>query len=298
MFINKQNLKDWRLWYKLAVALLISAFVLESLIKGIINIDHSFYEYNGEKYQKWAIYSPIISSLDQGIEIIGYDYEGYIINFFSYFTIQSNILVVIWFIIGFFNHNKEGQMKVLTKAFSLSIITYITVTALIFNGLLLPQLLASPLGDGLKPIWWIEQMVLHTIGPILTVIYFLFFMKQNITFNFKEFIVHDFWKMLIYPLIYLVVSLTRGELIYKSLGSDALLASKKGAYPYFFLEIHNKKALSSELGETFINSGITWMFIAIITILGIIIGLGSLYLFIASKTNNFRNNIKNNEIKK
>ncbi len=36
MFITKNNLKDWRLWYKLIVALLILTFIFEILIKGLV----------------------------------------------------------------------------------------------------------------------------------------------------------------------------------------------------------------------------------------------------------------------
>ncbi|WP_339021760.1 Pr6Pr family membrane protein [Spiroplasma endosymbiont of Atherix ibis] len=232
-----------------------------------------------------------IWSKDEAGKVIGYDYYGYVINFFSFFTIQSNILIVVWLLVGFFNHNKEGEIKILKKSFSLSVITYITVTAIIFNFMLLPQVLAS--GDNnFGALWWVEQMVVHTLGPIAAVVYFLFFMKQNLEFNFKKFIKKDFWIIAIYPVAYLIYTLSREELIYRSYGSDASLAHKHQAYQYFFLEIHNKNALG--LGnESFMNNGLTWLFIAIITIVGIIIGLGSLYLFIGSKTSNIRNSWKN-----
>ncbi|WP_338984317.1 Pr6Pr family membrane protein [Spiroplasma endosymbiont of Diplazon laetatorius] len=280
MFITKQNLKDFRLWYKLVVAVLITVFLLEMLIKGMINIG---VPKNNEEYSIWAIFN------EKG-DFIGHDYFGYVINYFSYFTIQSNILIVVWLMIGFFNHNKEGQIKPLQRALSLSVVTYITVTALIFNGLLLPQLLSSKQGrESLDALWWVEQMVLHTVGPLAAVLYFLFFMKQDLVFDFKKFIKHDFYKMAIYPVAYLAYALIRGELIYRSYGSNAPLAHHHSAYPYFFLEIHNKYALNPNMGETLINNGLFWMFMTVIIIVGIVIGLGSLYLFIGSKTSNIRN---------
>ncbi|QHX36715.1 Pr6Pr family membrane protein [Spiroplasma sp. BIUS-1] len=294
MFITKQNLKDWRLWYKLAVASLITIFILEMLIKGMVNIDAK-----GDR-SPWAIFGK------DSEEVIGYDYFGYVINFFSFFTIQSNILIVVWLMIGFFNHNKEGQIKPLQRTFSLSVVTFITVTALIFNFMLLPQVLtAKPNEFGEKPIpseagaaalWWIEQMIVHTLGPIAAVVYFLFFMKQELEFNFKSFILKDFLKMIIYPLSYLAYTLIRGELIYRSYGSNAQLAQKHNAYPYFFLEIHNKNVFNST-NESIITNGLFWLFIAAIAIIGILIGLGSLYLFVATKTSNIRKGWGNEEQK-
>ncbi|AUB31672.1 Pr6Pr family membrane protein [Spiroplasma floricola] len=277
MFITKQNLKDWKLWYKLVVALLILTFIVEMLIRGLLNISS---QTSKNQPSIWTIWS-------KDGNVIGYDYFGYVINRFSYFTIQSNILIVVWLLVGFFNHNKEGQIKILQKTFSLSVITYITVTAMIFNFMLLPKVLASS-NNNFKAILWVEQIIVHTLGPIAAIIYFLFFMKQDIEFNFKKFIKKDFWRIAIYPFAYLVYILIRGELIYRSYGSNAALAGKHKAYPYFFLEIHNKNVLGLR-NESFINNGLAWFFIAIITIIGIIIGLGSLYLFIGQKTNNMRN---------
>ncbi len=289
MFITKKNLKDWKLWYKLAIALLIIGFILEGLIRGIINIGDSVYKIDGQEFEKWAVYIGDKNSKDPA-KFVGYDYQGYIINYFSFFTIQSNILVAIWFMVSFFNHNKESETKFISRSISLCVVTYITITGLIFNGMLLPQVLLTENDLILTPFWWVEQMVLHTIVPIATIVYYLLLMKQKLNFNFKEFIKKDFTVMCIYPIIYLICSLVRGELIYRSVGSDAILASKKGAYPYFFLEIHNKQVSGL--------SGIAWMFIAIIAILTIIIGLGSLYLFVASKINNYKGEINNEESKK
>ncbi|AUM62703.1 Pr6Pr family membrane protein [Spiroplasma monobiae] len=293
MFITKQNLKDWRLWYKLTLSLLITIFLLEMLIKGMVNISEDIKNSDGTTSPSiWTIYGNTIGE-DGKVEILGYDYFGYVINFFSFFTIQSNILIAVWMFVGFLNHNKEGQIKLLQKAFSLSVVTYITVTALIFNGMLLPQVLAT--GKEFGALWWVEQMVVHTFGPIAAVVYFLLFMKQELEFNFKKFISRDFLFLAIYPVIYLIGSLLKGEMIYRAYGGDSVLARKHQAYPYFFLEIHNKQALSDKMGETLLNNGLFWMFMAIIIIVGIIIGLGSLYLYIGSKTSNIRNNWANNE---
>ncbi|ALD66458.1 Pr6Pr family membrane protein [Spiroplasma cantharicola] len=289
MFITKKNLKDWKLWYKLSISLLIIGFLLQGFIRGMINIGDSVYKIDGEEFKKWAIYIKDINNNKPG-EFVGYDYQGYIINYFSFFTIQSNILVAIWFLVSFFNHNREGQVKFLSRTITLCVVTYITITGLIFNGMLLPQVLLTENDLVLTPIWWIDQMVLHTVVPIATIAYYLFLMKQELNFSFKEFIKKDFLVMCIYPIIYLIFSLIRGELIYRSVGSNALLASKKGAYPYFFLEIHNNQVSGL--------SGIVWMFIAIIAIISIIIGLGSLYLFIASKINNYKGEITNEESEK
>lgn len=132
-------------------------------------------------------------------------------NFFSFFTIESNILAaIVLLIVGF--GALAGAKAYRTFAFIRGAATlYMVMTGIVF------ALLLSGLEQRLQvTIPWVN-IVLHYIMPVVMLVDWLLF-PPKFRFSFGQTL---FW--LIFPLAYLVYSLIRGSLI--------------GWYPYPFLDV-------------------------------------------------------------
>lgn len=129
-------------------------------------------------------------------------------RYFSYFTINSNLMVAICATILLVNPAATNLFT--RQSVQTAIAVYIFIVALIYN--LVLRFLWSP--EGL-------QMVLdeleHVINPLLFLVYWVLFSnKDKLPSN-------AFWPWLIFPLVYLFLVLIRGGL--------------SGFYPYPFLDI-------------------------------------------------------------
>ncbi|AHI52936.1 Pr6Pr family membrane protein [Spiroplasma culicicola] len=290
MYTKVQDLKDWKFWFKVIGALNIIGFLIYQYISGILSIDTIKMDDEGNPiYSSWAIFKP------EGGEPIGYDYFGYTLNFFSYFTIQSNIFIAVWFIVAATKHRYQiGENKnsfVLSRTVTLLLTVYIMITGVIFNFLLLPPIAAK---GGLSAEFWITNTAIHTLSPLMMLIYVMFF--NTIKYEkrgYGAFFKKEFGLGMAYPLVYLFFALIRGEMVYRAYGSDWSLAQKHSGYPYFFLEIHNPNALAG-------LPGIAWLFIAAIAIIAIIIGFGQLTNYFINRKTQSEINVKpvNKELKK
>jgi hypothetical protein len=131
-----------------------------------------------------------------------------IIRFFSFFTILTNTLVAVYFTIQSLAKNQKGfwlQPGTLT-----AITVYILVVGLVYQ-LVLRQIWEP---EGMQKI--VDEL-LHSVNPVLVLIFWSLYEKRdNIRWNQLP-----YW--LIYPLIYLVYILTRGQL--------------SGFYPYPFINV-------------------------------------------------------------
>ncbi len=140
--------------------------------------------------------------------IINYNNTESFWNFISYFTIQSNIIVVCFFSYNIYCLLKNTTTRNL-EIFRGAATLYIMVTGLVF------YLLLSNKYDptGLRKF---ADIIVHYFTPIATVAYTVF-LADNSNFQYR-----DFLKFLIYPCIYLIYSLIRGFFL--------------DFYPYFFLD--------------------------------------------------------------
>ncbi len=127
-------------------------------------------------------------------------------NSLSYFTIQSNVLVLISSLIYIFNIYDSKYIKLL----KFGSLVNITVTCIVYFVLL--HNLWNPQG-----IQYIYNLLLHLITPILFLLTWIFNTKYKLNIKYAL-----YW--LIYPLIYLIYSLIRGNLL--------------KWYPYFFIDPH------------------------------------------------------------
>lgn len=132
------------------------------------------------------------------------------IRFFSFFTILTNLLVTVYFTYLSVKP-KLKPIALFEHRFSLTAITtYITLVGLIFT-------------ISLRSLWKLEGLALimsevhHTVVPLMVIIFWLMSLKQlNLKWSYLPLV-------LIYPSIYLVIVLIRGQF--------------SGFYPYPFLDI-------------------------------------------------------------
>ena len=120
-----------------------------------------------------------------------------------YFTIQSNILVMIYlFLIGL-NILKPNKSKS-SFIFELIVLLNISITFLVFWFLLLPQIGIDNFCSNKYSL--IENILLHAVTPLfMFIIFFIRFAKtknKNIFLNYKHFSL-----FLIYPIIWLLISI-------------------------------------------------------------------------------------------
>lgn len=163
-----------------------------------------------------------------------------------YFTILSNILVVIFFIFLIINYNKNKDYFHLKGSVTMSI----TVTFLIFHFLLRPTMF--DMVESGYSVDSIENILLHYVVPLMTIFDYLIFDTKGRYNKFDPFI----W--LTIPFTYFIVMTINGLFGY---------TFKSGShYPYFFMDY-------DKLGVTGV----------LLYVLGIIVAftiLGYVYYFI------------------
>jgi hypothetical protein len=155
-----------------------------------------------------------------------------LIRYFSYFTIQTNLLVAICFTILLLNPQSRWG-RFFSRQQTLSAITvYIVIVGLIYNTIL--RFLWEP--HGLQKI--VDEL-LHTLIPLAVLVYwFVFTAKDRLQWK-------DVFPWLIYPFTYIVYILVRGSI--------------SGFYPYPFI---NTQRLG--LNKVLVNAvGIAVVFICV-----------------------------------
>ena len=178
---------------------------------------------------------------------------------FMYFTIQSNILIALVCLIGiyFLFTNKNNNIWYLIKLIST---VSITLTGLVFSFVLAPTMGAEA--------WGIANVLTHVIVPIMAIVDFFL---VGINSNYKK---TDVLFVIIPPLLYALYAGIGYALDWKFTAT--------ANYPYFFLNWGSEAGafgFSSEL--PFI--GVVWW---ILLLLGLLIGLGFLYLKIINVLKN------------
>lgn len=135
------------------------------------------------------------------------------VNFFSYFTIEANVLVVVVFLLSALATVKGGRQVALVAPRGATTVYILLVGigfALLLSGLKNAQLTAVP---------W-DNTVLHYIIPVAVAVDW-FVDKPTVRLSFRRALL---W--LLFPLVYVGYSLVRGAIT--------------GWYPYPFLNPSNK----------------------------------------------------------
>ena len=176
---------------------------------------------------------------------------------FMYFTIQSNIAIAIVELIGLILILTKRNISYAWYVVKLVASVSITLTGTVYCFVLAPTTDVNA--------WSLKNVLTHVIVPISAIIDF-FVIGVNCKYRKR-----DVLYVVIPPLLYA---------IYATIGYIAdWKFSKTANYPYFFLNWGSKAGafgFSSEL--PFI--GVVWW---IILLLGLLIGVGNLYLFITKK---------------
>ncbi|WP_339021674.1 hypothetical protein [Spiroplasma endosymbiont of Atherix ibis] len=205
------------------------------------------------------------------------NYEIYTIDYFTTFTLLSNVFVQAWFLYAAINHKNEGKTKLLSYTTANSISTMITVTLIVYNAILIPVQ-----GFPTHPFSIFVTLIDHAIVPIAFILYVNLFMRNKEQVNLKQFFIKKFWIQFMMVLIYCIFAMIRGELRYNT-SSDLYYKEvvRNLLYPYFFLDVHHT-------GPGGIP-GYGWFFIAFFAITGLLVGFSFLYNFINNKviTKNF-----------
>jgi hypothetical protein len=157
------------------------------------------------------------------------------IQFFSYFTILTNLLVAVYFTREVFTAN---SIKTRASGNLTAITIYILVVGIIY------QLLLR--SGELKGMHWLANELLHSLIPVLTLIYwYLYEDKKNLTYQLIP-------KWTVYPLLYLAYILIRGQI--------------SGSYPYPFINVTDlgiAKALMNAFWIAIFFIGLSVIFVKI-----------------------------------
>ncbi len=140
----------------------------------------------------------------------GISLAGAIITYFSFFTILTNILVVVSLVCPLWIANSSAGRLFSRPEVITGIAIYIATVGSVYS-LLLRQLWAP---EGLQKI---ADVVLHDLVPVLYAVYWLIFVPKR-TLRWKNIL-----SWLAYPLAYLAFVLFRGAM--------------SGRYPYHFIDV-------------------------------------------------------------
>ena len=171
---------------------------------------------------------------------------GTAINFFSYFTIQCNLLVALSLTFTSLSPNSKIGIFFSSLSVQSAIALYIFIVALVYN-LILRSLFAW---TGWQ--WFVDNK-LHVIVPLLYILYWFYFRTKG-SLKWQDGV---YW--VIYPLIYLMYSLVRGSMVHW--------------YPYPFLHAGN-------LGYPTVLTNITMVIVVFL-----VAGLGVIYITRSTNNN-------------
>ncbi len=163
-----------------------------------------------------------------------------IVQFFSYFTILTNILVAVYFTLLLLKRRSQQEGWFTNQKAATAIAVYITIVGIVYN--LVLRHLWDPQGWQL-----VADELLHTIIPLFFLLYwFLFVQRRNLKWK-------DAFLWLLYPFVYLVFVLSRGALT--------------GLYPYPFIDV-----IALGYNQVILNCGILFLVFLLFSLLFIAIG--------------------------
>jgi hypothetical protein len=200
-----------------------------------------------------AIVGQLLHSLDFRAAQGATDVGGFLINFFSFFTIESNALSVATLLIG-------AALAVLTKgddrpwfaALRLITATYMTVTFIVYN--LLLRNVELPQGTTLD---WSNE-ILHVFGPLFVILDWLFAPGRR-RLEWKQ-----IWLVVVFPVVWAAYTLIRGPFAIEEL-------SQAPWYPYPFLN-----------PDTSANGYLSVSFYVIL-IAGVMLGVGAAAVWVTRR---------------
>jgi hypothetical protein len=146
------------------------------------------------------------------------------VNFFSFFTIESNVLTVAVFLIGAILLIRSGGPDPLWFGVGRAAVTaYMATTGIVYNTLLR----GIEVSEGATLGW--SNEILHVIGPILVVVDWLFAPGRR-RLDWRH-----IWIVVIFPIVWAVYTMIRGPFVDDPTQAVLNPAYAGGWYPYPFL---------------------------------------------------------------
>ena len=182
-------------------------------------------------------YIPVPGNLD-----LGHTFMASIVQILSYFTILTNLMVALAYsFILLIPNSKPGKFFSQTSVLT-SIAVYIGIVGFIYELLLRGRW--EP--EGLMKV---ADILLHTVNPILFIIFwFAFVPKQYLRWSLAI-------NWLLYPFIYLIFTLIRGEIM--------------DVYPYHFINV-------AALGYKQVTINCLWVLLTFLSFSGIFLSVSRL----------------------
>ncbi len=134
---------------------------------------------------------------------------------FTYFTLQSNLLVAIIYTVSLIS-KKQSKLFVIVK--------YQAALAIVLTGLVFNILLRPVVGDYDYNPNTISDFLIHTLTPILVLLEVIFYQRKGLVKVYYPLV----W--LVFPLFYWLFTL-----LYVALGGNFNGETYVSDYPYFFL---------------------------------------------------------------
>lgn len=160
----------------------------------------------------------------------------------STFTIQTNILVLIFFILALINYIKKEKFYWIHGYFKLALTVYISITMIIFWTSLFSSLIKlTNFNSSIGIANFINTFLLHLITPLITIIYFFFTAGSN-KWLFKPTFTKGLALSNIYLFVYLGYALIKGNFVgfvKVKIIDNTVIPIIENSYPYFFLNIKN-----------------------------------------------------------
>jgi hypothetical protein len=171
----------------------------------------------------------VAAAVGQLVQSVGFwdsvglaDKTNLFVNFFSFFTIDSNVGTVVVFLIGAVlllrGTGDDPEWFAVLRA---AVTSYMAVTGIVYNMLLR----GVNVSEGSVLPW--SNEVLHVVGPLLIVIDWLFAPGRR-RLDWKR-----IWVIVAFPIVWAVYTMVRGPLAYND------VAGMPTWYPYPFLNPAN-----------------------------------------------------------
>ena len=165
---------------------------------------------------------------------------GTVLRFFSYFTIDTNILVALCFTFIFLG-NKSPLGKLFTKATTITALTvYITIVGIVYNTIL--RLTWDPQG-----LARVVDELLHSVIPVYFILFWVIFTPTE-GLKYKQ-----AFSWLTYPLVYIFYAVIHGAIT--------------KFYPYMFVDVTRHG-----YGKVMFNAGLILLAIFVLSLILIATG--------------------------
>ncbi|AVP49084.1 hypothetical protein [Williamsoniiplasma luminosum] len=292
---NPSFYKDWKFWFELILGFVILGFLIMQILFGIWGILKVQIQLNG-----WIESHPT-ASLEEILQHLqdktiferssavwvtvgmGYDSKGsvpmasgaigsYIFYWFSFFTHLSNILVAVWLLLlAWCKIYPRNEYRFLNYNWSLVVLTFITLTSVVYISILAPAYFLDPKQrvEKLTVMSVFFGISLHVVFPWSFIAYQVFINPMKAQYSPKEYARRKLWGGPLILTIYTGFILIRGEVRYQ----DTSVGSTR--FPYFFFNIHADNILGLP--------GWAWFVIAVILILTIYFSASNFYNYVIWK---------------